>query len=188
MHPLKRYLREAREPVQTFAARVGASRQTLYRIFSGAQAPKPALARRIIEATGGAVTFDALYSRRENDAEIVVLKSRKGDADALDADQLAVAIAIVCSHLTPSGEKGPPEAAYPIAAEAVINTHAALSAVTTRRGPDRLRQALRPVIEEILREYLASPPTADTLDRAASLACELYCHTTQRKRGQSTRT
>ena len=47
MHPLKQYLQDVDEPLQDFARRVGASRQTLYRIISGVQAPKPALAQRI---------------------------------------------------------------------------------------------------------------------------------------------
>ena len=41
MHPLKQYLHDVEETFQDFAARVGVSRQTLYRIVSGAQAPKP---------------------------------------------------------------------------------------------------------------------------------------------------
>ena len=47
MHPLKQYLHDVDEPLQDFARRVGASRQTLYRIISGRQSPKPALASAI---------------------------------------------------------------------------------------------------------------------------------------------
>ena len=73
MHPLKEYLKAVDEPVRDFAARVGASRQTLYRIIAGAQAPKPILARRIVEATGGAVSMDTLYNGGRSGAAIIVI-------------------------------------------------------------------------------------------------------------------
>jgi len=173
MHPLKQYLLEIDETIQDFAQRVGTSRQTLYRIIGGRQTPKPALARRIVEATGGTVAFEALYAGRDVQTKIVRLEAG-GEPSSLDQKRLKVAIAIVINHLSPEDYASLPDEALGIAAEAVMNTYTALSRVTTRRGPDRLKQALRPVIEEILREFVGSPPLASALDRGAELATQLY--------------
>ncbi len=178
MHPLKAYLRDVGEPIQAFGARVSASRQTLYRIIGGAQAPKPALARRIVEATGGAVTFEALYQGssgggKTGGGEVVGLNA--GEAGGgLNTERVRVALAIVVDHLAAKDKPEPPDAAVTIAAEAVVNTYMALSTVTTRQGPERFCQALRPVLEEILREYSASPPPPAALDRGAELATQIY--------------
>ncbi|NOX81872.1 MAG: helix-turn-helix transcriptional regulator [Alphaproteobacteria bacterium] len=177
MHPLKAYLRDVGETIQAFGARVSASRQTLYRIIGGAQAPKPALARRIVEATGGAVTFEALYPRPsggpKTGGEVVGLNT--GEAGGgLNPERVRVALAIVVDHLAVKDKPEPPDAAVTIAAEAVVNTYIALSTVTTRQGPERFCQALRPVLEEILREYSASPPPPAALDRGAELATQIY--------------
>lgn len=173
MHPLKRYLTEVKEPVKDFAARVGASRQTLYRIIGGAQAPKPALARRIVEATGGAVTLGAIYQRRDKrSGDIVRFRARREEA-LLNRERIKLAMATVVNHMNPQATAISDDMAE-IAAEAVVNTYAALSIVTTRQGPDRLRQALRPVLEEILRECSDSAPPAKTLDQGADLATQLY--------------
>lgn len=173
MHPLRRYLRDLDEPVQDFADRVGASRQTLYRIIRGAQAPKPALARRIVEATGGTVSFAALYRSREESVGAVVALPMKYKESLLDQERVRVALSVVIDKLSPTGRPAPPQDAIEIAAEAVANTYMALSSVTTRQGPDRLRQALRPVLEEILREY-SDPPPPRALDRGATMATDLY--------------
>ncbi|WDI30051.1 helix-turn-helix transcriptional regulator [Hyphococcus flavus] len=173
MHPLKQYLSEVEEPVRDFAERIGASRQTLYRIINGAQAPKPALARRIVEATGGAVTLNMLYGGgAPGSADIVNLDAR-GDERPLDHGCLRLAIAVVVNHLrSPDAQLSPPDT-MDVAAEAVANTYVALSKVTTRQGPARLEQALRPVLEEILKECGGSPAAA-ALDRGAELAAQLY--------------
>ncbi len=176
MHPLKAYLRDVGESIQEFGARVSASRQTLYRIIGGAQAPKPALARRIVEATGGAVSFEALYqgpSLKGGGGDVVGLNA--GEAGGgLNTGRVRVALAIVVDHLAAKDKPAPPDTAVTIAAEAVVNTYMALSTVTTRQGPERFCQALRPVLEEILREYSASPPPAAALDRGAELATQIY--------------
>lgn len=173
MHPLKQYLHDIDETILDFAHRVGTSRQTLYRIIGGNQTPKPALAHRIVEASGGAVAFEALYQREDLHSEVAALADRD-KALSLDRNRLKVAIAIVINHLSPQDKESPHDAVMAIAAEAVENTYNALSRITTRRGPDRLRQALRPVLEEILREFAGSPPPAVALDRGAELAAQLY--------------
>jgi len=174
MHPLRQYLGDVKETVQNFSARVGISRQTLYRIVNDRQAPKPALARRIVEATGGVVSFDALYRARGGGAEIVALERTADEGNALDFRRILMSLSVVANQLTPQCAKGPPEQALEIAAEAAINTFVALEKVTTRQGPDRLRQALRPVLEEILTEYLAFAPPAAALDEGANLASIIY--------------
>lgn len=176
MHPLRRYLNDLEESIQDFGGRVGASRQTLYRIIRGAQAPKPALARRIVEATGGAVSFEALYNGREKSGAAVVALSVGDEESLLDQQRVRMALAVAIDHLSPPDRPGPPKEAVAIAAEAVVNTYMALSSVTSRQGPDRLCQALRPVLEEILREY-SGPPPPSALDRGAALATELYYQT-----------
>ncbi len=174
MHPLKAYLRDVKESIVEFGARVGASRQTLYRIIGGTQAPKPPLARRIVEATGGAVSFDVLYQRRDADGGEVLRFTPPEDGAPLIQERVRQALAIVVNHLSPKDKPDIPEDAVELGAEAVVNTYIALSAVTTRQGRDRLCQALRPVLEEILREYSASPPLSSALDRGAELATQLY--------------
>ena len=175
MHPLKQYLQEIDEPLQDFARRVGASRQTLYRIISGVQAPKPALARRILEATGSAVAFEQLYVNKDQSGDTVRLKAAN-DVDRLDRSRLKVVLAIVLNHLLPPDLPGASEQTSEIAAEAVVNTYVALSTVTSRQGPDRLQQALRPVLEEILQEY-AGRPSRSALDHGTGLAMQLYFQT-----------
>ena len=174
MHPLRRYLQDVQEPVQDFAVRVGASRQTLYRIIGGTQAPKPALAHRIVQATGGAVSLGALYQGGNANAVAVIDLLTEKNTKVLDTDRLRQVIATVVYHMTPPDSPDPPEETAHIAAEAVSNTYAALSSVTTRQGPDRLRQALRPVLEEILREFGGTPPAPTALDRGTELAAQIY--------------
>lgn len=176
MHPLRRYLIDLDETVSGFGERVGASRQTLYRIMTGGQAPKPALARRIVEATGGAVSLEALYAGCDEGKGAVVSLPVNDEESLLDQERVRVALAVVVDNLSPADGPAPPDEAVEIAAEAVVNTYMALSSVTTRQGPDRLRQALRPVLEEILREYWGPPPPS-ALDRGAALATELYYQT-----------
>lgn len=181
MHPLKQYLREVEERFQDFAARVGVSRQTLYRIVSGVQAPRPILARRIVEATGGAVTLAMLYAEAPGGAEVVSLGSPV-EEPLLDQERLRLALAVVVNHLR--AEENAPAAAetLAIAAEAAVNTYAALSRLTTRHGPARLAQALRPVLEEILKES-GGAPAPSALDRGAELAAALYFQNRSLQRG-----
>lgn len=175
VHPLKTYLSSLDESVLDFGARVGASRQTLYRIINRQQTPKPALARRIVEATGGAVTLNDLFA--DSSATIVSLNETR-DEPELDHRRLKLAIFIVVNHLIPVGVREPAETAVEIAAEAVANTFAALKPVTSRQGPARLTQALRPVLEEILLEC-SGPMPGGALDRGAKLATDLYYQSSQ---------
>ncbi len=179
MHPLKQYLSEVEESIQSFGERVGASRQTLYRIMNNVHTPKPALARRIVEATGGAVTLDALYDGPPGAAEIINLNPRF-DEPLLDHSRLRAAMSAVIAHLRPPHSPAMSTDLLDVAAEAAAHTYAALSKVTTRQGPARLEQALRPVLEETLKECWGRPPRA-ALDRGATLAARLYLRADARR-------
>ena len=174
-HPLRLYLNDVGEPLQAFAERVDTSRQTLYRICNGNLVPRPQLAARIVEATGGAVTFNMLYGGADQrSAEVVQLVGRE-EAEAIDFGRMRTALTIVINHLTP--ETVEPEAdLVAIGVEAVSNTYEALASVTTLHGPDRLAQALRPVLEEMLKE-LTVPLPSNSLDRGAELAAQMYFQT-----------
>lgn len=176
MHPLKQYLADLQESVTDFSVRVGASRQTLYRIINGRQSPKPALARRIVEATGGAVTLNDLFACEDGETAILSWPGDHAESE-LDNHRLKLALAIVFNHLTAADAPDPPARFIVIAAEAAANTFAALSPVTTRQGPARLTQALRPVLEEILRECADPVPPQSAIDRGAQLATDLYYQT-----------
>ena len=174
MHPLKQYLQDVKEPAQDFATRVGASRQTLYRLMNGLHTPRPALARRIVEATGGEVTFEALYAGKHDDRGAVIDYCSEFDEPLIDQARLRLPLEVVINHLLPVEQHRPGSEVIDVAAEAVVNTYAALSKVTTRQGPERLSQALRPVLEEILREYLQTPHSPVELERGVDLAVQLY--------------
>lgn len=174
MHPLKQYLTDLQESVTDFSVRVGTSRQTLYRIINGRQTPKPALARRIVEATGGAVSLNDLFAGGGGGEATIISWPAEQAEPALDNHRLKLALAIVFNHLTAVDAPDPPPRAIDIAAEATSNTYAALSPVTTRQGPARLTQALRPVLEEILRECADPVPPQGAIDHGAQLATDLY--------------
>lgn len=164
-HPLEDYLAAAGDRVEDFAARVGVEAARLRRVIAGEEAPDPALARRIVEAAGGAVLFESLYG-----GEVAAFPAR--DDEAIDPVRLAPLVEAALR------ETGMAEAdavlAAPVAAEAIADACAALARVTTRRGPDRLLQALRPVFAEILTETPDLCVPSDALDRAAALAAQRY--------------
>ncbi len=172
MHPLKQYLSDVQESIADFSVRVGVSRQTLYRIINRRQSPKPALARRIVEATGGAVTFDGLFF---SDARAgSAAGSAGGEEAALDQRRLKTALAAAVHSLGPRSAPEPPAATVEAAARAAADTYAALLPVAARRGPALLRQALRPVLEETLGELGLPPPSAAAMERGVRLASDLY--------------
>ena len=175
-HPLRQYLSDVGESHQDFALRVGTSRQTLYRLINGDQTPRPALASRIVEATGGAVTFNMLYGDPKRAGADIVGLSRGNTEPLLDYKRMHMALNIVVDHLTPKDCQVTTPLLH-IGVEAAVNTYEALSVVTSREGPARLAQALRPVLEEMLQE-LGVPISASAVDRGADLAAQLYLQTT----------
>jgi len=169
MHPLRQYLMSVDEPITDFAARVGASRQTLYRIISRAQAPKPALARMIIEATGGAVTWEALYE----DGRYGLARPDAPAPLVLEPAPLKTAIAAVYGHFAPATASSTPDGFVSMGVKAAIAVNDALSQLGGDPDTDRLSLALRPVLECMLSKGGArlSP---STVDRAVKLGVELY--------------
>lgn len=168
MHPLRRYLTSIEEPITDFAARVGASRQTLHRIISRSQAPKPALARLIVEASGGAVSWEALYQNVQHAPE----KSAQ-DAPGLDRARLKVAIAAIYDHFAPEGAAPIPDVLIGAGVKAVIEIYESLSLLSDRSDQEQLGQALRPVLECVLnRGGTRLPPMA--VERTVKLGIELY--------------
>lgn len=156
------------EPITDFAARVGASRQTLYRIISRSQVPKPTLARLIVEATGSAVSWEALYQNAQPAPE-----ERAGDAPGLDRARLKTAIAAVYDHFAPQGAASATDVLLGTGVKAVVEIHEALSVLSDRSDREHLGQALRSVLECVLsRGGTRLPPMA--VDRTVKLGVDLY--------------
>lgn len=170
-HPLQAYISASGDTLAAFAERAGVSQRSLARILSGGEAPEPDVARRVVEATGGAVSLAVLYGA--SDAEIADLSLRQR-GDGLDIELLAPVLRYVLKSVAGPGAVISSEV-IGAAAEAVANTHDALARVTTRRGADRLVQALRPVLGEIQRDYPELGLLPERLDDAAALAGDLYC-------------
>lgn len=177
MHNLRRYLIELDESAADFAARVQTSRQTIYRICKGGQTPKPDLARRIIEATGGVVSYHDLYRERpDGDASDIFQASNMADDAALDLGRVQIALSIVFNHLAPNNNTSPSGADLTRAAVAIANIFKALEPITTRPREVRFQQALSPIIAEILERCSASA-SAEEVERAAGLGSQLYFQT-----------
>lgn len=145
-HPLATFIEETGETVAAFARRVGVNDQTLEEILADKARPSPMIARRIIEATGGAISFDQLMTGRE--AVIADLSGRITIETSVDLTRLSEAIGAGMAEAFPHASIS--HAVFEIAAEAVAHTYAALARVTTERA-GRLVQALRPVLGEILK-------------------------------------
>lgn len=175
MHPLEDFIAASGDTIADFARRIGADRATLVEIVRGARAPAPSLARRIVEACGGALEFADLYPRGAAGAAIVDLRARAGEGVRFDAALLAAtineAIAEIARGAGSAATAGP---LAPIGAEAAIETYAALASVTTRRDPDRLAQALAPALAEILEEQGLPQPDRKSLGDAALRCARLY--------------
>ncbi|MEQ1930295.1 MAG: hypothetical protein ABL957_07140 [Parvularculaceae bacterium] len=169
-HPLKTYLNETGDNVSAFARRVGVAADALEEMLGNRQPPEPALARRIVLATGGAVSFDQLMSGRG--AVIADLSVRLAADSSLDLTRLAGAIACAAADLP--GADRIPSRDFDIAAEAAAHTYAALARLTPSEGRGRLVQALRPILAEILKDSGTLPQDLQALDAAALAAAEGY--------------
>lgn len=164
LHPLEDWLAAAGDSAGDFAARLGASPSALETMMSGA-AGDLALARRIVDATEGAVSLDDLMG-----AGLADFMAAKTD-EAIDTARLAAALEEALETLAGAPV---PTALARIGAEAAAGAHAALARVTSRRGVDRLVQALRPVLEEMLQGSPAPAVPPARLERAAQDAAGLY--------------
>lgn len=173
-HPLKDYLDNVEDTIPAFARRIGVAPALLQRIIAGEEWPQPALARRIVDAVGGAVPFEALYEL--HGVVVADFAARRDQDDDLDEDLLAaVMYAAIQSMFGPDEAAAISRRPIEIAAEAASNTYAALARVTTRQAlTDRVAQALRPVLEEILKDCAASDCAPDRFDEAACHIAALY--------------
>lgn len=172
MHPVKRYLESVEEPVADFAARVGTSRQTMYRLISRTQTPRPALARRIVEASGGAVSLGDLYNEETEPAGRGKV-SGGSEVIGLKEPVLRVAIASVYNHFAPSEDLSVPEDLVVSAATVTVTIYEALSLISDRTPEQRLEQALSPVLYELLCQS-GVRPLRHILEDTVGLCTEMY--------------
>ncbi|MCB2113573.1 MAG: hypothetical protein KDD85_08495 [Parvularculaceae bacterium] len=173
MDALLTYLRETRTTPKAFAKMIGVDISHFDDILAGVAALDASLAQRMIDATGGALMLEDLVG--ETGGEIVDLRSRfvAGGAD-IDVESLAGILAMLLPELIGGARRSGDKRLPALAAEAAANTYAALSTVTSRSGADRLMQALRPVVSEILEEM--SAPRQPRRDPEAMIrrAAEIY--------------
>ncbi|MBB5519705.1 hypothetical protein [Amphiplicatus metriothermophilus] len=170
-HPLEDYLAAAGESPSAFAARLGVEAGAIVRILGGGAPSSPVLARRIVEACAGAVTFDDLYAAG---AGVSDLAARRRDGEpSPDIELLAAVIGLVLPEA--------PIEAVETAAEAAANAYEALGRLTNRRGPDRLVQVLRPVLEEIPKDFPDHPIPPARLAEAPRRAAQLYFQARERR-------
>lgn len=170
-HPLEEYLAAAGESPSAFASRLGVDAGAIIRILGGGAPATPVLARRIVEACAGAVTFDDLYAAGARVSDLAA--RRANDKAAADVELLAAVIGLVLPEA--------PIEAVETAAEAAANAYEALGRITDRRGPDRLVQVLRPVLEEIPKDFPAHPIPPARLAEAPCRAAQLYFQARERR-------
>lgn len=174
MEALAAYLRETRTTPAVFARLIGLDAVRLERILVGREAIETPIAQRIVDVTGGAIVMGDLLGLDGGAPPLIDMRSRfASEVAEIDIERLAEIVAQLLPPLLGGARRKGDECLPRLAAEAAANTYAALSSVTTRRGPDRLSQALRPVFAEILSE-LSAPASArrllpETIERAAAL-------------------
>lgn len=184
-HPLKEFLNAVDDSVTAFARRIGIEAGALQEIVDGARWPEPAIARRIVDATGGAVSFASLFGGERAPAD---LAPRRAGHDALDEAALSATLRGAMEQAVGAEKRRAFASEIDMAAEAVANTYAALATVTTRRNlEDRVAQALRPVLAEILQDYAANSVLPADLDQAANMLAALYCARVSRPPSRSGR-
>lgn len=178
------YLRETRTTPKAFAKLIGVDAERLLRILDGAEPIDAGLARRMVDATGGALTLEDLAADGRSPGTVVVdMRSRiASDGVEIDAERLAKVLAACLPSLIGGNRRKGDDRLPGLAADAAIHTYLALSTVTTRRGADRLAQALRPVFAEILEDLTAPRSAHQKLDRAARQAADLYFQARPEKR------
>lgn len=183
MDALAAYLRETRTTPRTFAKLIGIDADRLARMLSGIEAVETPLAQRMIDATGGALNLDDLIRQAPGAGAVVDMRSRfAAEAPEIDVQRLTGVLAVLLPGLVGGARRAGDEHLPRLAADAAANTYAALSTVTTRRGPDRLIQALRPVFAEILSELSAPAASRRRLQQVSEEAAALYFQAPPQKR------
>ncbi|MEK7264674.1 MAG: hypothetical protein AAB227_01120 [Pseudomonadota bacterium] len=177
------FLRETRTTPKSFAKLIGLDADRFERLLSGADPIDPSLAQRMVDATGGALLLTDLIGQSPGAGAIVDLRSRfAADASDIDAEKLTAILAALLPKLIGGARRTGDEHLPRLAADAAAHTYAALSTVTTRRGPDRLIQALQPVFAEILEDLSAPASARRRLQQTSEEAAALYFQAPQQKR------
>jgi hypothetical protein len=175
MEPLRTYLRETRTTPKAFAKLIGVDAGRLERMLAGGEAIAPALARRMVDATGGALLIEDLSGEAPGAGVVIDLRERfAGQGAEIDATRLTEILSPLMPALIGGSRRKGDDRLPGLAAEAAANTYAALATVTSRSGSDRLVQALRPVFSEILEELSAPRAARQRIAQMARKAAELY--------------
>lgn len=183
MEALKTYLRETGTTSEAFAKLIGVDAVRFARMLAGVEAIDASAAQRMVDATGGALLLDDLADEAAGTA-IIDLRGRFAvESSEIDVTRLTEILSRLLPQLVGGARRQGDEHLPRLAADAAANTYAALSTVTTRRGSDRLIQALRPVFAEILAELSAPARSHQRLQAVSEKAAELYFQEpSQRKR------
>lgn len=182
METLLTYLRETRTTPKAFAKLIGVDAERFDEMLAGATRIEPQVAQRMVDATGGALLMQELVDQSAAAANVLDMRGRfAGNAD-IDAQRLETILAEILPALLGGFRRKGDDQLPALAAEAAVHTYAALSTVTSRRGADRLIQALRPVFAEILEDFGAPQPARARLDGAARRAVGLYFQAPPKKR------
>lgn len=183
MEGLKTYLRETRMTAAAFAKLIGVDVETVDRLLSGDVIADFDLAQRMIDATGGALLHEDFLCGAAEGRSVLDLRSRfQAKSEEIDPSILADALSSAFPALIGGARRQGDEHLPRLAADAAAHTYLALSTITSRRGPDRLRQALRPVLLEILEEMSAAEAAFRRVDQAIETATSLYFQARPQKR------
>ena len=192
MQALLNYLEETGASPDAFAVAIGVKPEKVRAALAGEECFSLPEARRIVEATDGAVPLAAalnadaktledfragLEKARGGALASAIAASEDGADDVEKEGFVAAARAGLGALLDPP--KDDLDRLASLGAEAILHTYLALQPLTTRRGTDRLLQALRPVLAEIHADYAGRPPAPDRLDAACRLAQARYLQTTE---------
>jgi DNA-binding transcriptional regulator YdaS (Cro superfamily) len=183
METLITYLRETRTTPKAFAKLIGVDADRLERMLTGAELVEAGIAQRMVDATGGALILADLTADEAREDVIVDLRSRfASDDEEIDVARLEAILKASLVSLLGGGRRRGDDHLPGLAAEAAAHTYVALSTVTTRRGADRLAQALRPVFAEILADFEAPVSLTARLEKEARRAAETYFQAPPEKR------
>lgn len=184
MEALETYLRETGTSADDFAKLIGVDADAFDMMLEGTAPIEACIARRMVDATGGALQLDDLAGEEADSAASVIdFRAQFASSDAaVDAGRLEDVLKASLPSLLGGARRAGDEYLPRLAAEAAAATYIALSTITSRSGADRLAQALQPVFSEILEE-MAAPSSRHRLIAAQALAAaELYFQETQQKR------
>ncbi|MEZ5897583.1 MAG: helix-turn-helix transcriptional regulator [Parvularculaceae bacterium] len=180
MHTLQEYLSETGLSFAEFSRSAGIDVSELNQIVTGEKIPSIELAMRISDLTDGVVTLERLTG---GDKPVVDARTAfvRG-AVPINEELLAQALSLTLPEIL-GGDRRRGDSALPqLAAEAAANTYDALATVSSHQGVDRLVQALRPVLLEILAESFVVQIDRSKLEAMLTRTSELYFQARQEKR------